>query len=387
VSTTRRDFLRTAAVTGGALGLGILPGACAHANAPIKRIEFTSLPKERAPRPMRILVLGGTGFIGPYQVQYALDRGHTVTLFNRGKTNPGLFPGVEKLIGDRNGDLKSLEGREWDAVIDNSVQTDPNWVTLSASLLQKTVKQYLFVSTRSAYSDTSRVPMTADAPTFTLETANWDRSRPMPYGLVKAMAEREALKYFPGRTFIVRPGLIIGPGDLTDRFTYWPWRIERGGEVLAPGDGTDPVQIIDARDLSEWMIRCVESSVMGTYNGVGPRNPRSFAELLHGIKAATTSEATFTWVDTDFLQARRVRAYNEMPVWMPARNGREGFARFDISKEIAAGLTFRPLAVTTRDTLDYFHEQSPEGQEKLRAGLAPEREKEVLAEWHARKSS
>jgi 2'-hydroxyisoflavone reductase len=385
--TSRRDFLRIAASTGGALGLGVVPGACAHPAATAHRIDFTTPPRERAPRPLRILVLGGTGFIGPYQVQYALDRGHTITLFNRGKTNPGLFPGVEKLIGDRNGDLKALEGREWDAVIDNSVQTDPKWVTLSASLLQKTVKQYVFVSTRSVYADTSRVPMTADAPVFTPETANWDRSRPMPYGLVKALAEKEALKYFPGRTVIVRPGLIIGPGDLTDRFTYWPVRIERAGEVLAPGDGSDPVQIIDARDLSEWMIRLVEQNANGVFNGVGPKNPRSFAELLHGIKAATTSEATFTWVDTDFLVQRRVRPYQEMPVWQPARNGREGFARFDISPELALGLTFRPLAVTARETLEYYHAQPPERQATLRAGLTAEREREILTEWHARGKS
>ena len=388
MSTSRREFIRISAATGGAIGLGMFDVGCAthHPAPPTSRIEFTTPPRERAARPMRILVLGGTGFIGPYQVQYALDRGHTVTLFNRGRTNPGLFPGVEKLIGDRNGDLKSLEGRQWDAVIDNSVQTDPKWVTLSASLLQNAVKQYVFVSTRSVYSDTSRVPMTADAPVFTLETANWDRSRPMPYGLVKALAEKEAQKYFPGRTTIVRPGLIIGPGDLTDRFTYWPVRIERGGEVLAPGDGTDPVQIIDARDLSEWMIRLVEQNAPGVFNAVGPKNPRSFAELLHGIKAVTTSEATFTWVDTDFLVQRRVRPYAEMPVWQPARGGREGFARFDITPELALGMTFRPLAVTARDTLEYYHAQPAERQATLRAGLTAEREKEVLAEWHSRKS-
>ena len=386
--TSRRDFLRTTAVAGGAIGLGITADGCAHPAQvrPPNRVEFTTPPRDKAPRPLRILVLGGTGFIGPYQVQYALDRGHAVTLFNRGKTNPALFPNVEKLIGDRNGDLKSLEGRQWDAVIDNSVQSDPHWVTLSADLLKNSVKQYVFVSTRSVYSDTSRVPMTSEAPVFTEETAHWDRGKPMPYGLVKALAEKEAQKYFPGRTTIVRPGLIIGPGDLTDRFTYWPVRIERGGEVLAPGDGTDPVQIIDARDLSEWMIRLVEQDAPGVFNAVGPKNPRSFAEFLHGIKAATTSEATFTWVDTDFLVARNVRAYRAMPVWQPAKGGYEGFARFDISRELALGMTFRPLAVTTRDTLDYFHAQSPERQEVLKAGLSAEREKEVLAEWHRRTS-
>ena len=368
---SRRVFLQVAATTGGAFGLGLLP----H--------PFPIRPGRAESETLRILILGGTGFIGPYQVQYALDRGHTVTLFNRGRTNPQLFPAVEKLIGDRSGDLKSLEGREWDVVIDNSA-TDPKWVELSASLLQRAVKQYLFVSTRSVYFDTSRVPMTIDAPVCTPENTAVEPGKPLPYCLAKALSEQVTRKYFPDRCLIVRPSLIVGPGDLTDRFTYWPVRIERGGEVLAPGDGTDPVQIIDARDLSEWMVRLVEQRTMGVYNALGPKNARSFAELLHGIKAVTTSDATLTWVDTDFLAAHQVRPYQEMPVWMPARNGREGFARFDISREIALGLTFRPLAVTARDTLDYYHAQPPERQERLRAGITPERETEVLAAWKGR---
>lgn len=372
MTTTRRDFLRLAALTGGALSLGrVSPAFGIHVPSP-----------RRAP--LRILILGGTGFIGPYQVQYALDRGHTVTLFNRGRTNPQLFPTVEKLVGDRNGDLKSLEGRDWDVVIDNSA-TNPDWVELSARLLAPRVKRYVFVSTRSVYFDTSRVPMTVDAPVFSRENTPVEAEKPLPYGLAKALAEAAARAHFPGGALIVRPSLIIGPGDLTDRFTYWPVRIERGGEVLAPGDGTDSVQIIDARDLSEWMIRLVEQDVTGTYNALGPKQPRSFAELLHGIKAVTTSDATFTWVDTDFLEQHEVRGYREMPVWMPARKGREGFGRFDISREVALGLTFRPLAVTAKDTLDYYHAQPPERQERLRAGITAEREAEVLALWKARK--
>jgi 2'-hydroxyisoflavone reductase len=382
MSSSRRDFLRTAAVTGGAFGLGLV-------HSPLRAVAEAStapvLGNRRAAK-LRILILGGTSFIGPHQVQYALDRGHTVTLFNRGQTNPQLFPTVEKLHGDRNGDLKSLEGRTWDVVIDNSA-TDPKWVTLSASLLQKSVKRYVFVSTRSVYQDTSRVPMTIDAPVFTYENTKVEAGKPLPYGLSKALAEKEAQKYFPGRALIVRPSLIVGPGDLTDRFTYWPVRIERGGEVLAPGDGTDPIQIIDARDLSEWIVRLCEQETTGVYNGLGPKYGRSMAELLHGIKAVTTSDAQFTWVsDYDFLAANKVRGYAEMPVWQPARNGREGFARFDITRELALGLTFRPLAVTAKDTLDYYHAQSPERQEKLRAGISPEREAEVLALWKAQRA-
>jgi 2'-hydroxyisoflavone reductase len=377
--TSRRDFLRAAAATGGALALDLVPRSLAAAHAS----PMIHVPTRRAP--LRILILGGTGFIGPYQVQYALDRGHSVTLFNRGRTNPQLFPNVEKLIGDRANDLKSLEGKRWDVVIDNS-QGNPDWVQRSASLLANAVKQYVFVSTRSVYSDTSRVPMTVDAPVFTPENTKVEPGRPLPYGLAKALSEKEVHKYFPGRTLIVRPSLIVGPGDLTDRFTYWPVRIERGGEVLAPGDGTDPVQIIDVRDLCEWMIRLTEQGTMGVYNALGPKNGRSMAELLHGIKAVTTSDATFTWVDTDFLTEHRVRGYQEMPVWMAARGNRAGFARFDISREIALGLTFRPLAVTAKDTLDYYHAQPADRQATLRAGITPEREAEVLAAWKARKA-
>ncbi|MGQ0540163.1 MAG: NAD-dependent epimerase/dehydratase family protein [Gemmatimonadaceae bacterium] len=369
--TSRRDFVRIAASA--AVGAGLTSRAA----------RVRALPPPRQPAKLRILILGGTGFIGPYQVQYALDRGHTVTLFNRGRTNPHLFPNVEKLIGDRNGDLKTLVGREWDVVIDNSA-TDPRWVELSASLLAGSVKRYLFVSTRSVYFDTSRVPMTADAPVFTRENTTVTPGQNLPYGLAKAESESVTRKHFPEGALIVRPSLIVGPGDLTDRFTYWPVRIERGGEVLAPGDGTDRVQVIDARDLSEWMIRLCEQRTVGTYNGLGPRNGYSFAELLYGIKAVTTSDCTLTWVATDFLTAHDVRGYREMPVWQPSRGQTAGFGRFDISRELALGLTFRPLAVTAKDTLDYYHAQGPERQDSLRAGITPERERQVLAAWNQR---
>jgi len=371
VKTDRRTFLEIAAAGSGILALGRTPGIAPHRGAGVR------------PPALRILILGGTGFIGPYQVRYALDRGHTVTLFNRGRTNPHLFPEVEKLVGDRASDLSALEGRQWDAVIDNSA-TDPTWVARSAGMLRDAVGTYLFVSTRSVYYDTSRVPMTVEAPVFSYENTKVEPGARLPYGLSKALAEDEARKAFGERALIVRPSLIVGPGDLTDRFTYWPVRIERGGEVLAPGDGTDPVQIIDARDLSEWLIRLVEQRASGTYNALGPRTPRSFAELIHGIKAVTISEATFTWVASDFLLAQDVQGYREMPVWMPARDGREGFGRFDISREVALGLTFRPLADTARDTLEYYHAQPADRQERLRAGISAEREAEVLRLWHAR---
>jgi 2'-hydroxyisoflavone reductase len=333
---------------------------------------------------MRILILGGTGFIGPFQVRYALERGHKVTLFNRGRTNADLFPEVETLIGDRNGQLDALRGRTWDVVIDNS-RSNPDWVRMSAELLKGSVDRYFYVSSRSAYADWSRIPMTADVPALTYETAGVPRDvERLPYGLAKALSEREAQRIFVGRTNVVRPGLIIGPGDETDRFTYWPVRIHRGGEVLAPGDPADPIQIIDVRDLTEWMIRMCETGHTGVFNGVGPATPRPLAELLYGIRAVTTAETTFTWVDYEFLTEIGIRPYSDLPVWMPPIEGRQGFARFDLTPEVEAGLTFRPLAVTARDTLAYHFSRSTERQEQFRAGISAEREAEVLAAWHAR---
>lgn len=382
MATSRRDFLRTAATASGALGLGILPDV-ANAGA----IEPASpATRAMAGAPKKILILGGTSFIGPRQVEYALARGHTITLFNRGRTNPQLFPTVEKLHGDRaTGDLASLKGRTWDAVIDNSA-TNPTWVHDSAQLLKGAAGQYVFISTRSVYFDTSRIPMTSDAPVFTRENTPVAEGRPLPYGLSKALAEKEARAAFGDRATIVRPGLIIGPGDDTDRFSYWPVRIDRGGEVLAAGDPTDPVQIIDARDLSEWVVRLVEQGTIGTFNGVGPKGGRSMAELLYGIRAVTdaNTEVKFTWVGTDFLLEQKVRPYSDLPVWQPPRNGREGFARFDITPEIRSGLTFRPLGVTARETLDWFRTLPAARQAELKAGMTLEREKELLALWHER---
>ncbi len=378
MSQDRRDFIKLAAAAGGAVGLGLtVPRGLSATPGPARP------PRQERPRAMSILVLGGTSFIGPHQVEYALSRGHQVTLFNRGRTNTDLFPELEKLVGDRaTGDLRALRGRTWDLVIDNSA-TDPNWVRDSARLLADSVGRYVFVSTRSTYADTSRIPMTVDAPVWTYERAGVEPgSERLPYGLSKALAEEEARQAFGGdRTLVFRPGLIIGPGDRTDRFTYWPVRIHRGGEVLAPGDGSDPVQIIDVRDFGEWLIRMAEDGPSGTYNAVGPAIPRPMDQLLYGIRAVTTAEATFTWVDADFLVSAGVRPYAEMPVWRPARDGAEGFARFDMTREVELGLTFRSLADTTAATLEYHFSRPPSEQDPLRAGLSAEREREVLALW------
>jgi 2'-hydroxyisoflavone reductase len=387
--SSRRQFLRKAVAAGGALAFGAETVSPDPASGQVPRSDGAG-DAGVAPRRIRLLILGGTGFIGPWQVRYAVARGHEVTIFNRGRSAPGVFPDVEELIGDRAApDLSALRGRRWDAVIDNSAaRADaPMWVRDSASLLRDAADQYLFISTRSVYRDLSRVPATVDAPLLTKETTpNWSEGSPYPYGLSKALAEHEARAAFGDRTTIVRPGLIVGPGDDTDRFTYWPVRIERGGEILAPGNPeNDRVQIIDVRDLCEWAIRLCEDRTYGTFMGLGPENGRSMAEMLYGIAAVTTAPIRWTWVEREFLEEQGLRPYSDLPVWRPPTAGNEGFARFDLAREVSAGLTFRSLADTASATLAFHHSRDPERRARLRAGLDPEREAAVLNAWHARR--
>ena len=370
-TTTRRNFLKLSAAAGGAFGFGL---------------RWTSLFAEKSLKPLRILILGGTGFIGPYQVRYALSRGHKVTTFNRGKTHPGELPGeVEQLIGDRNGQLEALKDRQWDVVIDNPT-TLPAWVRDAAQILKGNVDRYVFISTISVYADTSKgvdetAPLAkydgADPFKETLEAMR--ASGYKTYGPLKALSEQETEKWFPGKVLIIRPGLIVGPRDETDRFTYWPVRIDRGGDVLAPGMSNDPVQFIDARDLAEWTIRMVENRETGTYNATGPAKSLGIGGMLDGIKRALNANAKFTWVPADFLKQQKVEAWSDMPVWTGEESG---MARASISRALAKGLTFRPLADTARDTLAWFQSQPQDRQSKMKAGLSPEREAEVLAAWH-----
>lgn len=376
---TRKDFLKATALGGAALGLNPT-GSLAE------RVTRTPLekpaPTRPAPRAKNILILGGTGFIGPFQVRSALERGHNVTLFNRG-SGRAMFPYLETLVGDRNGDYEALRGRRWDVVIDNA-RNNPSWTEMAAEFLKDSVDQFMYVSSRSAYADLSSVPMSSDAPTWTYESAGVPRDQEsLPYGLGKAVSERIVQRVMPGRSTILRPGLIIGPGDETDRFTYWPVRIHRGGEILAPGDGSDPVQIIDVRDLTDFTIRLAEDLTTGEFNCIGPATPRPMAELLYGIRAVTTAESSFTWVPREFLEAHGVRPYQEMPCWRPPVPGFEGFARFDLTPEIEAGLTFRTLADTAEATLEYHFSRPVERQNSIGPGLTAEREAEVLAAWHA----
>jgi 2'-hydroxyisoflavone reductase len=379
MSTNRRDFLKLAAA-GTALGLGWTPRPRAPGD-----LHSTVEP---AQTPLKLLILGGTGFTGPHQVRYAVARGHTVAVFNRGRREADLPDSVEHLIGDRNNDLKALEGRKWDVVIDNPT-TLPNWVRLSGKMLKDACRQYVFISTISVYADTSVVGMDETTPVleykeegdpFGLEL---NQQTMRLYGELKALSEREAAYWFPGRATIIRPGLIVGPGDTSDRFGYWPVRIARGGEVLAPNTPNDPTQMIDARDLAEWTIRMVEQGDVGVYNATGPERPRPMGEMLDGIKAALGSNATFTWVPQDFLREQNVRGWTDLPVWVMQTPDNAGFMTVSVAQARARGLTYRPLDLTARDTLAYHQSRPAERQQALRAGLKPEREAEVLAAWHA----
>jgi len=371
---TRRDLVRLSSAALLALSAG-------------EQLASAADTAKRPGKPLRILILGGTGFTGPHQVRYALSRGHQITLFNRGK-QPHEWPGaVEELIGDRNtGDLKALEGREWDVCIDNPT-TLPFWVRDAGRVLHGKVKHYVFISTISVYADNLK-PADESAPVagYTgkdamAETLESLRAKGELYGPLKAFSEKEAQKQFPGKATIIRPGLIVGPGDETDRFTYWPVRLARGGEVLAPGDGSDPVQIIDARDLAEWTIRMAETRTLGTFNATGPDHSLQMKEMLSGIAAAIHADARPIWVPADFLASEKVEAWSDMPVWVPGHGDTAGFARRSIAKALAAGLRFRPLDMTASDTLTWFRQQPAERQAKLKAGLTPEREQGVLAKW------
>ena len=380
MSTSRRKFLKTSAIAGASVGLGLIPGMSTLANAPTK-----------SPKSLRILILGGTGFTGPHQVRYALSRGHQVAVFNRGRTHPGETPKeVEQLIGDRNGKLDALKGRTWDVVIDNPT-TLPVWVRDAAQILKGNTDRYVFISTISVYADTSKQGMDETAPLakYTGADAMKETNATMRagnfalYGPLKAYSEAEAERWFPGKTLIIRPGYIVGPGDESDRFTYWPVRVERGGEVLAPGTPSDPVQIIDARDLAEWTIRMVEQGTTGAFNAVGPKPKLGIGPMLDVIKKTTNSDARFTWVDDKFLTDQKL--IDDIPIWTSTHGPEIGYSTMNISKAVSHGLTFRPLSETTRATLEWFRKQPVERQLKMRAGIKPEREAEVLAAWHAKK--
>jgi 2'-hydroxyisoflavone reductase len=331
---------------------------------------------------VRILILGGTLFLGRHLVEAALARGDEVTLFNRGRTNPDLFPQVDSLRGDRDGDLAALRGRSWDAVIDPSARV-PRWVRMTGELLADAVEHYTFISSGSVYADTSRPGYDESAPVHTIADETVEEiTDPETYGALKVLCERAAEELMPGRVLSVRAGLIVGPYDPTGRFTYWAHRVARGGDVLAPEPRDQPVQLIHARDLANWILDMAEGRRAGVFNVTGPAEPLTLEELIDACVDATESDPRLVWVDERFLVDRGVQPWSELPLWLaPGRNpGDAGFLGMDVSRALAAGLRFRPLGETIRDTL-------AGAEPTTEAGLAPERESELLEAWKARSLS
>ncbi len=324
---------------------------------------------------MKILILGGTKFLGRHLVDAALAAGHEVTLFNRGKTNPTLFPNVKTIIGDREVDTGKLAGHEWDAVIDVAGYL-PRIVRLSAEALKNSVKKYVFISTISVYAQFSKVGINEEDPVGKLEDESIEEITGETYGPLKALCEKTVQEIYGDRALIVRPGLIVGPYDPTDRFTYWPMRVQRGGDLIAPDKPQTPIQIIDVRDLSEFIIKLIEDDASGIYNATGPDHELMMGEFLDACKLVSGSVATFHWASADFLREHEVAPWSDMPVWIPDTEQDAGFSRVDISRALDAGLKFRPIEDTIRDTIQWAGTR-PEDHE-WRAGLNPTKEKILL---------
>ena len=343
---------------------------------------------------MKLLILGGTRFVGRHLVTAARARGHEVTLFNRGRHSPDRPADVETILGDRDRDLNKLQGRRWDAVVDTCGYL-PRTVKASAELLSSSVDIYVFVSSLSAYADFSQAGIDERAPLSTLTSEQLAAANAIDpsgqasaasyggmYGGLKALCEQELSEVLPDRVLIIRPGLIVGPYDYTDRFTYWVERVARGGDVLAPGRPDHYVQFIDARDLADWTVEMIERKRTGVYNANGLPNELTMERLLDECKMASHSDASFTWVREDFLLNEKVAAWSELPLWMPeeAAPDLKGFMFVSSSKAVAAGLTFRPLSTTIKDTLNWWETNCPD--QALKAGLDRDKEHELLRQWH-----
>ena len=363
----RRDFLKASALTALAV-----PSALSASPAS---------PFSQQRRSLNILVLGGTAYIGPHFVRHAVSRGHKVTIFTRGRRTADLPAGIERLIGDRmindtipQGNLRALEGRRWDVVVDDS-GTDPRWVRQSAALLRDS-GMYVFISSTGVFDPYVTNNLDESGP-VRLEPVNSTE-----FAVQKAQSEKVVMDTFGSRGVVVRPTYIVGPGDTSNRFPYWPQRLARGGEVLAPGRKSDPVQIIDVRDLAEFKLKLIEENKTGVYNVAGPRETLTMEKFLNDSRAAISSSAQFVWVeDYDFLRAQRITA--AIP-WLLLRDNYLYSTSIRINKAVSAGLAFRPLATTVRDTLAWWNAEPETRRTGARFWITPEREAEVIAAWKAR---
>ena len=365
MKTSRRSFIRAASAIG---ALAALPAS--------------GLAQGTARKPLDILILGGTGFIGPHEINYARARGHKVTMFNRGKTAPGMFPDIEALIGDRDDQLDALKGRDWDAVIDNS-GFYPRHARLSAEMLYGHVDHYMFVSSISAYGDDLTVDDDEFSAAYAVMDDPTDESE-SPYGRTygprKALCEQEITKVFGDKAINIRPGIITGTGDPTERLRHWLVRMQAGNEILVPGMEDLPVQYIDAADMTGWMVRMLEEGGSGPYNAVGAETPYRARPLLEGIRDATGSQSTLTWVDWQWLRKKvpDVRGYAP---WYG--QGAIPFMQVNNDRALATDLTFRPIDQTAQDMIAELSERDVSAQ--WRAGLDLKTEAALLKKWHAEK--
>jgi len=358
----RRDALK---LTGAAASTLVVNSALAQSPTPARS------------KPLRVLILGGTGFIGPHFVNTLRDAGHQLTLFNRGRRNPGLFKDVETLLGDRDGKIDTLKGRDWDVVIDNSGYV-PRQVKLTADLLKGHVQQYIFVSSISAYGDLTKIGIDEDHPVAKLADPKIEQITNESYGGLKALCEQVVITTFGKQGTVFRPSYIVGPGDTTDRFTYWPVRVSRGGEMLAPGTATDPIQFIDARDLADFARVCVEQHVGGIYNLCNQPRSVSMGQLLDTSKAIAKANTRYKWMSEAFIEKHKLMETGEIPIWSPTTGSEAGASLISCTRAVQQGLKFRPLQTTVADTLAWHAKRPAAEQQKLRAGLTAEREAELL---------
>ena len=336
-------------------------------------------------RNMSILFMGGTGFIGPHMVRALRERGHELTLFNRGRTNPELFPGLEHIQGDRlTDDIRQLRGRKWDVVIDTSAYFPRAVDSLLAELDLESLQQYVFISTISVYSNFGTPGIDESAPKEVLPDPETEDVNQY-YGALKFACEEAARAQLPGRVLAVRPGLIVGPGDPTDRFTYWPVRVARGGQVLAPGNPEDVIQTIDARDLAEWVVRCVEGGTAGEFNATSDAGV-TFGAALEACREALNPSAELTWVPHDFLLEQGVQQWTDLPFWVDPGGELGGAWTVNVERASAAGLVHRPIRDTIVDLYEWYQSLGAERRSELRAGMSAEREEEVLAAWNHRRA-
>jgi 2'-hydroxyisoflavone reductase len=370
MNKNRRRFLQSS-----------LLGTAALASGSVQTALAGDSEAKRHGEKLRVLILGGTGFIGPHMVREALRRGHSVTLFNRGKSNRTLFPDLELLVGDRDGGLDALKDRSWDAVVDNSGYV-PRHVADSARLLSSAASQYLFISTVAVYASFADANH-EDSPLATIPDESVEEVTGETYGPMKVLCEKRAVAEFgKDRTAILRPTYICGPGDHTDRFSYWPVRTMRGGEMLWPGTPDDSIQIIDVRDLANFVVDVLEQRITGVYNTVTPAGSYSMGELLIDCTAVTATEVQATWVGADFLAGQDLDVFGALPIWSPSTGPRARVASVSGDRAFAKGLRNRPVRETARDLLSWWNTLPEERTRKLRAGLSVEKEAELLALWH-----